>query len=135
MSEKYAIGDSVVEAVYDQTGTRNPLIEALPSRLPPESFFESMRSFPVLGEKSEILPCYLAPSSSRYDGYDHSDVSVIKNVERVKRMDAREKELSAKVDMYREIQKIVEQAEAKREEITELGDISQHRDAERSRLI
>lgn len=89
----------------------------------------------LLGEKSEILPCYLAPSSFRYDGFTHSDVSVIKNAERAKRTDAREKELSARVDMYREIQKIVEQAEARREEITELGSISQHRDAERSRLI
>ena len=89
----------------------------------------------LLGERSEILTCYLAPSSSRYDGFNHSDVSVIKNAERVKRTEARDKELSAKVDMYREIQKIVEQAEARREEITELGSIIEHREAERSRLI
>ena len=54
MSGKYAIGVPVVEAVYDQTGTRDPLIEALPSRLPPDAFFESMRSFPVLDRKSVV---------------------------------------------------------------------------------
>ena len=80
MSEKYAIGDPVVKAVYDQTGTRNPLIEALPSRLPPESFFESMRSFPVLGEKPRTvnqrkaalaqLPTIFTPLPYMYSIYD-----------------------------------------------------------------
>ena len=55
MSEKYLVGTSVVEAVYDQTGTRNPLIEALPSRVSPDVFFERLRSYPVFAERPRTL--------------------------------------------------------------------------------
>ena len=80
MSEKNAIGKPVVEAVYDQTGTRNPLIEALLSRMPLESVFASMRSYPALSEKPRTLnqrkaalaqlPTIFTPLPYMYSIYD-----------------------------------------------------------------
>ena len=40
---KYNLGMQTVEAVYDNTGSRNPLIEALPECLGPEQFERQIR--------------------------------------------------------------------------------------------
>lgn len=41
---KYKLGMQTVEAVYDNSGTQNPLIEALPECLGPEQFAQQIRA-------------------------------------------------------------------------------------------
>lgn len=43
---KYKLGMQTVEAVYDNNGTQNPLIEALPECLGPEQFIRQIKCCP-----------------------------------------------------------------------------------------
>ena len=52
---KYEIGKQTVTAVYDNSGTRNPLIEALPESLGQEEFFRSICSLPPV-TKDRLTP-------------------------------------------------------------------------------
>ncbi len=47
---KYPIGQQTVDAIYDNSGSGNPLIEALPDSLEQAHFFEAIQEYPVLPE-------------------------------------------------------------------------------------
>lgn len=89
----------------------------------------------VLLESREFLPCRLAPSSSRYDGYGLPDVFVIRQEELRQEQQARDEELEIRVKMHHEIQKIVDQAESKRVQKKDVKEIANSRKDERSRQI
>ena len=44
---KYENGQQTVEAIYDNSGSGNPLIEALPDSLEQADFFEAIQEYPV----------------------------------------------------------------------------------------
>ena len=87
----------------------------------------------ILQDNRSFLPCRLAPSSSRYDGYGLPDVSVIRKEEMQQKREAREAELNIRVKMHHEIQSIIDHAESQRERNMNVKEIAQSRDAERSR--
>jgi len=88
----------------------------------------------VLGEDKRMIPCSLAPSSSRYSGYDMADAAVIRREEAEREKAARQTELEARVAMRGEIEKIIRQAEAQSAGGRDVSDIQRHRTQERSRL-
>ena len=47
---KYPIGQQTVDAIYDNSGSGNPLIEALPDSMEQADFFEAIQEYPVLPE-------------------------------------------------------------------------------------
>lgn len=77
---KYPIGQQTVDAVYDNIGTQNPLIEALPVSLSPKEFFDEIGWFPVLGPELRtltqrkaalaLLPTIFVPLNYMYNIYD-----------------------------------------------------------------
>ena len=79
MNDKYPIGQQTVDAMYDNTGTQNPLIEALPTSLSPKEFFDEIEWYPVLGELRtltqrktalSLLPTTFVPLSYMFSIYD-----------------------------------------------------------------
>ena len=79
---KYNLGMQTVEAVYDNTGSRNPLIEALPECLGPEQFERQIRCYPPppqacqdisMAERRQglaLLPTVFVPLPYMYYVYD-----------------------------------------------------------------
>lgn len=79
---KYKIGMQAVEAVYDNRGTQNPLIEALPESLDADSFFRQIKCCPpppdnlhrlTLGERKQglaLLPTVFVPLDYMFYVYD-----------------------------------------------------------------
>lgn len=79
---KYPVGRQTVEAVYDNEGTRNPLIEALPGDMDVGSFYRQIRCCPppplagqhmTLGERKQgltVLPTVFVPLDYMYYVYD-----------------------------------------------------------------
>lgn len=85
-------------------------------------------------EDKRILPCYLAPSNARYQGYGHEDVSLMRKQESGQVKSARQEELAVRVRMHDEIQKITKKAEKESESKKDTADIPSNRNWERSRL-
>ena len=77
---KYEIGKQTVVAVYDNSGTRNPLIEALPDSLGHEVFFQNVKNLPLVPEERlspakrrralSILSTLFVPLDYMYGIYD-----------------------------------------------------------------
>ncbi len=79
---KYKLGMQTVEAVYDNSGTQNPLIEALPECLGPEQFTQQIRCCPPppqacqdmsMAERRQglaLLPTVFVPLPYMYYVYD-----------------------------------------------------------------
>ena len=79
---KYKLGMQTVEAVYDNSGTQNPLIEALPECLGPEQFAQQIRCCPPppqacqdmsMAERRQglaLLPTVFVPLPYMYYVYD-----------------------------------------------------------------
>lgn len=79
---KYQIGKQTVDARYDNKGTQNPLIEALPESLDTDSFFKEIRCCPpaphdlyhmTMGERRQglaLLPTVFVPLDYMYYVYD-----------------------------------------------------------------
>lgn len=88
----------------------------------------------VVGKDKHLIPCTLAPSSSRYDGYDMADVAVMRREEAEKEKAARQTELEARVAMRSEIEKIIRQAEEQSPGSRDISEIQRHRAHERRRL-
>ena len=88
----------------------------------------------VVGKDKRLIPCSLAPSSSRYDGYDMADVAVMRRVEAEKEKAARQTELEARVAMRSEIEKIIRLAEEQSPGSRDISEIQRHRTNERRHL-
>ena len=88
----------------------------------------------VVGKDKHLIPCTLAPSSSRYDGYDMADVAVMRREEAEKEKAARQTELEARVAMRSEIERIIRQAEEQSTGSRDISEIQQNRVHERRRL-
>lgn len=88
----------------------------------------------VVGKDKHLIPCTLAPSSSRYDGYDMADVAVMRREELEREKAARQTELEARVAMRSEIEKIIRQAEEQSPGSRDISEIQRHRTNERRRL-
>lgn len=88
----------------------------------------------VVGKDKRLIPCSLAPSSSRYDGYDMADVAVMRREEAEKEKAARQTELEARVAMRSEIEKIIRLAEEQSPGSRDISEIQRHRTNERRRL-
>lgn len=89
----------------------------------------------VVGKDKRLIPCTLAPSSSRYDGYDMADVAVMRREEAEKEKAARQTELEARVAMRSEIERIIRQAEEQSTgNVKDISDIPQNRTRERRSL-
>lgn len=88
----------------------------------------------VVGRDKHLIPCTLAPSSSRYDGYDMADVAVMRREEAEKEKAARQTELEARVAMRSEIERIIRQAEEQSPGSKDISEIQRHRTSERRRL-
>lgn len=88
----------------------------------------------VVGKDKHLIPCTLAPSSSRYDGYDMADVAVMRREELEREKAARQTELEARVAMRSEIEKIIRQAEEQSPGSRDISEIQRHRTSERRRL-
>ena len=88
----------------------------------------------VVGRDKHLIPCTLAPSSSRYDGYDMADVAVMRREELEREKAARQTELEARVAMRSEIEKIIRQAEEQSPGSRDISQIQRHRTSERRRL-
>lgn len=88
----------------------------------------------VVGKDKRLIPCTLAPSSSRYDGYDMADVAVMRREEAEKEKAARQTELEARVAMRSEIERIIRQAEEQSPGSRDISEIQRHRTNERRRL-
>ena len=85
----------------------------------------------VVGKDKRLIPCSLAPSSSRYDGYDMADVAVMRREEAEKEKAARQTELEARVAMRSEIERIIRQAEEQSPGSRDISEIQRHRAHER----
>ena len=103
---KYNLGMQTVEAVYDNTGSRNPLIEALPECLGPEQFIRQIRCCPLppqacqnmsMAERRQgltLLPTVFIPLDYMYYIYDslyrmlQSSYHTLTSRERVTRINA-----------------------------------------------
>ena len=103
---KYNLGMQTVEAVYDNTGSRNPLIEALPECLGPEQFERQIRCCPPppqtcqsmsMAERRQglaLLPTVFIPLDYMYYIYDslyrmlQSSYHTLTSRERVTRINA-----------------------------------------------
>ena len=81
-----------------------------------------------------MIPCRLASSSSRYDGYDMTDVSVMRKQDLEKVRVARQKESEVRIKLLEEIQNIIRQAEGEQADGKDITDIANNRSLERSRL-
>ena len=88
----------------------------------------------VVGRDKHLIPCTLAPSSSRYDGYDMADVAVMRREELEREKAARQTELEARVAMRSEIERIIRQAEKQSPGSKDISEIQRHRTSERRRL-
>ena len=88
----------------------------------------------VVGKDKHLIPCTLAPSSSRYDGYDMADVAVMHREELEREKAARQTELEARVAMRSEIERIIRQAEEQSPGSKDISEIQRHRTSERRRL-
>ena len=88
----------------------------------------------VVGRDKHLIPCTLAPSSSRYDGYDMADVAVMRREELEREKAARQTELEARVAMRSEIERIIRQAEEQSPGSKDISEIQRHRTSERRRL-
>ena len=88
----------------------------------------------VVGKDKHLIPCTLAPSSSRYDGYDMADVAVMRREELEREKAARQTELEARVAMRSEIERIIRQAEEQSPGSKDISEIQRHRTSERRRL-
>ena len=88
----------------------------------------------VIKEDKTMVTCYLAPSSSRYQGCDMTDVSVMRKQEREKVRVARQKESEVRIKLLEEIQDIIRQAEGEQADRKDITDIANNRSLERSRL-
>ena len=88
----------------------------------------------VVGKDKRLIPCTLAPSSSRYDGYDMADVAVMRREELEREKAARQTELEARVAMRSEIERIIRQAEEQSPGSRDISEIQQNRAHERRRL-
>lgn len=88
----------------------------------------------VVSEDKNMIPCVLAPSSSRYGGCDMADAAVIRREEAEREKAARQTELEARVAMRGEIEKIIRQAEAQSAGSKDVSEIQRHRTQERRRL-
>ena len=88
----------------------------------------------VVGKDKHLIPCTLAPSSSRYDGYDMADVAVMRREELEREKAARQTELEARVAMRSEIERIIRQAEEQSPGSRDISEIQRHRINERRRL-
>lgn len=111
-SEGLLIGDRVIYA-YDRSNTS---------------------TIYVIKEDKSIIPCYLAPSSSRYQGCDMADVSAMRKQEREKVRVARQNESEVRIKLLEEIQGIIRQAEGEQTGCKDITDIGNNRSLERSRL-
>ena len=103
---KYKLGMQTVEAVYDNNGTQNPLIEALPECLGPEQFTQQIRCCPPLPQACQVmsmaerrqglalLPTVFVPLPYMYYVYDslyrmlQSSYHTLTSRERVTRINA-----------------------------------------------
>lgn len=103
---KYNLGMQTVEAIYDNTGSRNPLIEALPECLGPEQFIRQIRCCPPppqacqnmsMAERRQglaLLPTVFIPLDYMYYVYDtlyrmlQSSYHTLTSRERVTRINA-----------------------------------------------
>lgn len=103
---KYNLGVQTVEAVYDNSGTQNPLIEALPECLGPEQFIRQIRCCPPppqacqnmsMAERRQglaLLPTVFIPLDYMYYIYDslyrmlQSSYHTLTSRERVTRINA-----------------------------------------------
>ena len=88
----------------------------------------------VVGKDKRLIPCTLAPSSARYDGYDMADVAVMRREEAEKEKAARQTELEARVAMRSEIERIIRLAEEQSPGSRDISEIQRHRTNERRRL-
>ena len=88
----------------------------------------------VLGANGVFLPCSLAPSSSRYEGYGLPDAAMIRQEEMLKERTARADELTVRIKMHQEIRAIVEEAEAVNAQKKDIKGITDNREQERSHL-
>lgn len=88
----------------------------------------------VVGKDKHLIPCTLAPSSSRYDGYDMADVAVMRREELEREKAARQTELETRVAMRSEIERIIRQAEEQSPGSRDISEIQQNRAHERRRL-
>lgn len=88
----------------------------------------------VIGEDKALLPCYLAPSNARYQGYTAADVAIMRKQEAEQEREARQNELIVRVQMHDEIRQIIERAEAQRQNGKDVSDIARNRLLERSKL-
>lgn len=88
----------------------------------------------VVSKDKHLIPCTLAPSSSRYDGYDMADVAVMRREELEREKAARQTELEARVAMRSEIEKIIWQAEEQSAGSKDISEIQRYRTSERRRL-
>ena len=88
----------------------------------------------MVGRDKHLIPCTLAPSSSRYDGYDMADVAVMRREEAEKEKAARQTELEARVAMRSEIERIIRLAEEQSPGSKDISEIQRHRTNERRRL-
>ena len=88
----------------------------------------------VVGKDKHLIPCTLAPSSSRYDGYDMADVAVMRREELEREKAARQTELEARVAMRSEIERIIRLAEEQSTGSRDISEIQRHRTNERRRL-
>ena len=88
----------------------------------------------VVGKDKRLIPCSLAPSSARYDGYDMADVAVMRREEAEKEKAARQTELEARVAMRSEIERIIRLAEEQSPGSKDISEIQRHRTNERRRL-
>ena len=77
---KYEIGKQTVAAIYDNSGTRNPLIEALPESLGQEEFFQNICSLPPVSKERltptertralSLIPTLFVPLDYMYGVYE-----------------------------------------------------------------
>ena len=88
----------------------------------------------VVGKDKRLIPCTLAPSSARYDGYDMADVAVMRREELEREKAARQTELEARVAMRSEIERIIRLAEEQSPGSRDISEIQRHRAHERRRL-
>lgn len=103
---KYEAGKMIVDAVYDNSGSQNPLIEALPECLDAEQFFQKIQCFPRIptdqqamhiNERKQgltLLPTVFIPLNYMYYVYNslyrmlQSSYHTLTSLERVKKINS-----------------------------------------------
>lgn len=88
----------------------------------------------IVNMGKKILTCSLAPSDTRYNGYGNEDIKVIRDAEKETLRQLERAELESRVEMRKEILRIVAQAEARGLGKKDITDIANNRDQERRKM-